>query len=146
MAGKDPRDSTVGNADILFPSHAWQLQVRRPCGVRPAGARQGHRRTGRAALASWGFFQVLGYHAETPGYADVFDFVTRMQQDEGQHLEALVVSSRPTLPGKTLLEWLRCRDWPALPAPTTGRPHATNQYDLKLADAYARAAAQLPTP
>ena len=146
-AGKDPRDYTAGNADILFPSYtpgSYKGGLAEYDRLERAKAIDE-----RAALrsASWGLFQVLGYHAETLGYADVFDFVTRMQQDEGQHLEAFGrFIEANTYQGKTLLEWLRRRDWARFARAYNGPAYATNQYDLKLAEAYARAAAQLPTP
>lgn len=40
--------------------------------------------------ASWGLFQVMGFHWNSLGYDSVQDFTTRMAQSEGEHLEAMV--------------------------------------------------------
>lgn len=46
----------------------------------------------KAALesASWGLFQIMGYHWKALGYASVQDFVEKLTQSEGEHLKAVV--------------------------------------------------------
>ena len=60
--------------------------------------------------------------------------ITRMQQDRGQHRRPSSPSSNNHR-GRTLLDWLRRRDW-ARPARPNGPAYATaTNYDLKLAGA-----------
>lgn len=40
--------------------------------------------------ASWGLFQIMGFHWEDLGYSSVIDFTERMAQSEAEHLEAVV--------------------------------------------------------
>lgn len=40
--------------------------------------------------ASWGLFQIMGFHWQSLGYASVQDFAARMAKSEGEHLEAVV--------------------------------------------------------
>lgn len=46
----------------------------------------------QAALesASWGLFQIMGFHWHDLGYASARDFAERMARSEGEHLEAVV--------------------------------------------------------
>lgn len=46
----------------------------------------------QAALesASWGLFQVMGFHWAALGYASALDFARRMTASEAEHLEALI--------------------------------------------------------
>jgi hypothetical protein len=141
--GKNPRDYTAGNADILFPSYTPGSYV---------GGLAEYDRLNRARAiddsaalraASWGLFQVLGCNAEDLGYADVQDFVARMSQDEGQQLEAFgrfITVNRKD--GQPLINWLRTKDWARFAAGYNGPAYAQNQYDTRLAAAYATAQAQ----
>jgi hypothetical protein len=141
--GKNPSDYTAGNEDILFPSYNPRSYV---------GGLAEYDRLNRARAiddsaalraASWGLFQVLGYHAETLGYADVQDFVAKMSQDEGQQLEAFgrfITVNRKD--GRPLIDWLRAKDWTRFAAGYNGPAYAQNQYDQRLAEAYATSQAQ----
>lgn len=40
--------------------------------------------------ASWGLFQIMGFHWQALGYASAKDFAARMAKSEGEHLEAVV--------------------------------------------------------
>lgn len=89
--------------------------------------------------ASWGAFQVMGYHWQALDYPSVNDFVRRMQEDEAAHLEAFTrfIAHEPAL-----LAALKGRKWPAFAKGYNGPDYARNLYDAKLVQAYAKYAGQ----
>lgn len=83
--------------------------------------------------ASWGAFQIMGYHAERLGYASVDEFVRLMSQDENQQFEAFVrfIEADPAL-----LKALKGKKWAAFAKAYNGPAYARNLYDVKLERAY----------
>lgn len=83
--------------------------------------------------ASWGAYQIMGYHWALLGYASVQDFVKDMQTSERKQLEAFVkfIQSQAVL-----LKAIRAKDWPTFARYYNGADYKKNQYDTKLADAY----------
>ncbi len=86
--GIDPAPLAVGNENILgqyWDRHAYYG------GAREIG-RLEHAKVihPQAALesASWGAFQIMGYHWKKLNYASVDEFVERMMKNEAEHLEA----------------------------------------------------------
>lgn len=49
-----------------------------------------HSETAALESASWGLFQVMGFHWQALGYASVQDFAGRMAVSEAEHLDAMV--------------------------------------------------------
>jgi hypothetical protein len=82
--------------------------------------------------ASWGSFQVMGYHAEALGYPGVVDFVRCMYENEAAHLEAFV---RYVI-HFGLAAPLKARKWAKFAEGYNGPAYARNLYDTKLARAY----------
>lgn len=85
--------------------------------------------------ASWGAFQVMGYHWEALGYQSVHDFVARMMNDEAAHLDAFV---RFILNDSALHAALKGRKWAKFAELYNGPAYKRNLYDAKLATAYAK--------
>lgn len=85
--------------------------------------------------ASWGAFQIMGYHWQALEYASVADFVARMQRSEADHLDAFV---RFIAADTALLSALKGRKWAAFAKGYNGPDYARNLYDTKLARAYDR--------
>jgi len=83
--------------------------------------------------ASWGAFQIMGYHWETLGYSGIADFVACMQTSEAHHLDAFV---RFIAADTGLLSALKGRKWAAFAKGYNGPNYAHNLYDVKLARAY----------
>lgn len=141
---RHPDDDTAA-----LQKHADELAVSRPALVNPnAGGYIGgageYQRLAQArmidALAadestSWGAFQVMGYHAERLGYANVAEFVARMNTSEAEHLEAFVryIEAEPPL-----LKALKGRKWAEFARRYNGPNYARNLYDVKLERAYDR--------
>ncbi|KWC22758.1 peptidoglycan-binding protein [Burkholderia ubonensis] len=93
--------------------------------------------------ASWGAFQVMGYHWERLGYASVDDFVARMENGEADQLDAFV---RYVMADPALVAALKGRKWAAFAKGYNGPDYAANLYDAKLARAYDRYAARDTQP
>lgn len=141
--GLDPRRFTAGHTDILFQRWNPRSYV---------GGLAEHERLERAAAidrpaalrsASWGLFQILGLHAERLNFADVEDFVAAMTRSEGDQLAAFGgFISATRYRGRSLLDWLRAREWARFAAGYNGPGYRKNRYDEKLAEAYAKYQAQ----
>lgn len=86
--------------------------------------------------ASWGLFQIMGYHWGTLGYPTLQSFINAMYASEGQQLEAFVrfIKSNPRTH-----EALKRRDWKQFARLYNGPNYAANKYDTKLADAFKNA-------
>ncbi|MGO4704070.1 N-acetylmuramidase domain-containing protein [Dyella sp. 2RAB6] len=84
---------------------------------------------------SWGRFQIMGYHAETLGYASASHTAAAFATGEAEHLRAFVrfVQADPELH-----KALRGRKWAAFAKRYNGPAYADHLYDAKLARAYAR--------
>lgn len=85
--------------------------------------------------ASWGLFQIMGYHWQRLGYASVEAFATLQCQDEGQQLEAFArfIEASPLIHRA-----LREGRWAAFARLYNGPKYRENLYDVKLARAAAR--------
>lgn len=49
-----------------------------------------HNEAAALASASWGLFQIMGFHWQSLGYESPQDFAAKMVESEGNHLDALV--------------------------------------------------------
>lgn len=87
------------------------------------------------ASASWGMFQIMGYHWERLGYASIEAFADAMRRGEADQLEAFVrfVQADPALH-----KALKARRWATFAAGYNGPAYKDNFYDVRLARAYAR--------
>lgn len=85
--------------------------------------------------ASWGLFQIMGYHWRSLGYNSAEDFVGRSRESETQQLEAFIrfIERDPALHHA-----LQRRNWAAFAHRYNGPAYRRNAYDLKLARAFAR--------
>lgn len=83
---------------------------------------------------SWGKFQIMGFNYEICGYEDVGSFVDAMKESEGKHLDAFV----EFVIGNGLAIHLRTKNWAAFAKGYNGAGYKKNNYDVKMAKAYAR--------
>ncbi|MCG6187824.1 N-acetylmuramidase domain-containing protein [Maribellus maritimus] len=86
------------------------------------------------ASASWGAFQIMGYHYKSLGYASVDDFVTKMYEHEREHLGAF----GRYLEKNNLIRHLKSKNWASFARGYNGPSFAANKYDEKLKKAYER--------
>ena len=89
--------------------------------------------------ASWGAFQVMGFNYALCGFDSVGRFVECHAGGADGQLEAF--ASLLSRPGSPLIQPLRRRDWVKFASLYNGPGYRQNQYDEKLATAYARHAA-----
>lgn len=87
--------------------------------------------------ASWGLFQIMGFHYKNLGFESVDHFVSTMYVHEREHLKAFgAFISYTKVSGKTLLQWLQERNWAKFAYGYNGADYAKNSYDIKLEKAY----------
>lgn len=129
--------------------HADQLAATNPAIVNPkaggyAGGTAEHQRLATARLmddtaalesASWGAFQIMGFHWQRLGYASVQDFVTAMSTSESQQFDAFVrfIETDPVL-----YKALKARKWAEFAKLYNGPDYQRNLYDIKLQRAFER--------
>jgi len=89
--------------------------------------------------ASWGAFQIMGYHWDRLGYASIDEFVACMESSEAHQLDAFV---RFIKADSGLLAALKAKKWAVFAKGYNGPDYAANLYDAKLVQAYAQFSAQ----
>ena len=82
--------------------------------------------------ASWGMFQIMGYHWKALGFASVVDFVMAMSESESQQLEIFVKFIQAN---KTLLNAIRAKDFDLFALTYNGTGYRKNNYHVKMARA-----------
>lgn len=89
-------------------------------------------RTSALESASWGAFQIMGYHWKVLHYQTLQGFINDQYTAAGQ-LQTFVrfIQADPRL-----LKALRAKDWATFARIYNGPGYAANKYDTKLADAY----------
>ncbi len=87
--------------------------------------------------ASWGGFQILGYHYKKLGYESIDQFVAKMYEHEREHLKAfgLFINNKQHK-GQSLIGWLREKNWAKFAEGYNGSAYKKNRYDEKLEEAY----------
>ncbi|WP_312680061.1 N-acetylmuramidase domain-containing protein [Stutzerimonas nitrititolerans] len=101
---------------------------------RLAAARMVHEQSALES-ASWGLFQIMGYHWQRLGYQDVQHFADTMALSEAAQLDAFVtfIETDPALH-----KALKARNWKQFARIYNGPAYAKNLYDVKLARAFAQ--------
>lgn len=84
--------------------------------------------------ASWGAFQIMGYHWKTCGFRTLQDFINRQYTAAGQ-LDTFVLF---ILADSRLVRALKARDWATFASIYNGSGYKANKYDTKMASAYDR--------
>lgn len=136
-----------GDDAAQLKKHADELTVTYPNLVNPkpggyAGGTAEHQRLKRArmiddtcalASASWGAFQIMGFHWQLLGYSSVQEFAERMAKSEAEQLEAFVrfIEADPALH-----KAIKAKKWTEFAKRYNGPNYARNLYDIKLERAY----------
>jgi hypothetical protein len=84
--------------------------------------------------ASYGRFQVLGQNFPNLGMANAHDYVAKLARSEKDQLEAF----EGFVKANGLADELQRKDWAGFASRYNGPGYAANQYDVKMAEAYAR--------
>lgn len=131
--GIDPEAHVGEHPTILYPT--WQRKHYKGGAGEYDRLEEAKRIDAGAALASasWGLFQIMGYHAESLGYEDVFEYVDKMNESEAEHLDAF----GRFLERDGLLGFLREKEWASFARRYNGPRYAENRYHEKLATSYA---------
>ena len=132
-----------GDDPVEVKRHADELAATNPALVNPKaggyiGGTAEHQRlamarqiddTAALESASWGAFQIMGYHWQRLGYASVQDFVTAMSASESQQFEAFTrfIETDPVLH-----KALKARKWAEFARLYNGSDYLRNLYDTKL--------------
>lgn len=90
--------------------------------------------------ASWGLFQIMGFHWEHLGYESARAFMDAMRENEGRQLEAFVKFIKAD---SDLHKALQRLDWAEFAKRYNGPGYAKNAYDTRMAAAYDRHSAAL---
>jgi len=85
--------------------------------------------------ASWGMFQVMGFHWQRLGYSSVFEFTTVVSENEVNQFEIFLrfIETDPEL-----LRAVRTLNFPRIAELYNGPNYAVNEYDKKLKEFYER--------
>lgn len=84
------------------------------------------------ASASWGSYQIMGFHADKLGYPSVQAFVDEMYIHERNQLEAF----GRYISAFGCINHLRSLNWASFARCYNGPAYAQNKYDIKMATAY----------
>ncbi len=82
--------------------------------------------------ASWGAFQIMGYHYKSLGYPSIDNFVSKMNIHEREHLKAF----GKFLEINNLIIHLKNKNWARFARGYNGSGYKKNRYDEKLKKAY----------
>lgn len=139
--GRNPVQLAVGHESILYPKWTKAHYL--------GGAKEFKRLQEAEAIdqsaaresASWGLFQLMGYHWQSLDYASIDDFVERMKKSEGEQLIAFCrfVKNKKTK-GGTLRDLLAQKNWADFAYAYNGAGYRKNAYDDKLRSEYRKAA------
>ena len=91
-------------------------------------------RTAALKSASYGKFQIMGFNYQMCGFATVDDFYQAVQVSESEHLNAFC----KYIQARALDRALREFSWADFASKYNGPDYQKNQYDTKLAAAYAK--------
>lgn len=144
-----------GEPKILFERHWMYKLLKRKLGKEPAindvcnpkaggylGGSAEHKRLAKAVeidrdcalqSASWGMFQIMGFHWESLGYPSLQAFINAQYKDEDSQLDSFVRFIKSSPP---LLAALKAKDWKRVARLYNGPDYEKNDYDVKLEQAY----------
>jgi len=130
--GLNPLNLKDGNEDVLYPK--WTTKFYKG-GEKEYDRLNKAKKIHKAAAmesASWGIFQIMGYHYKKVGYNSVEDYVKAMKKSERFHLMAF----GKFIKSEGLVKHLKNKDWAKFARGYNGACYKKNKYDTKLAAAY----------
>lgn len=145
----------TGEPKILFERH-WMYKLLRRKGIQPpvgspvAQMKSGGYKGGAAEhirlqdavrldrecalqAASWGLFQIMGFHWQGLDYSSVQDFVNHMYKSERDQLNAFIRFIQKDTRMHTAM---KTHDWALFAKAYNGPAYAKNAYDVKMKAAY----------
>lgn len=137
-AGVNPAQFQAGNEDVLYPSFI---------AGNPVYKKDQHARLEKAASlnipgvdvsslahqsASWGLFQIMGFHHAKLAFPSVHDFCNAMNRSENDQFDIFL----RFLQAENMLDDLRALRWANFARRYNGEKYAENRYDVRLATFY----------
>lgn len=92
--------------------------------------------------ASWGMFQIMGYHWQKLGFPNIQAFVNAMYESEAAQLNVFVKFVQLD---NVMHKALQMHNWPTFARCYNGPNYAVNKYDVKLGNAYTKCYKELPS-
>ena len=120
------------NEDILYPNWTRKYYLGRESEYTRLDRAKEINEKAALESASWGAYQIMGYHWKSLGYESIKQFVDFMYMNEEQHLKAFV----RYIDVNGLKEALRDKDWVRFARAYNGPGFAHNDYDGKMRRAY----------
>lgn len=133
----NPVSFSKDNSDILYPKWTKKFYLggeREYERLNKAISISKDKKVKEAALcsASWGAYQIMGYHFEKLGYKNIDDFVSKMKLNEAEHLNAFGLF----LLKFDILKYLQSKNWTKFARYYNGVNYSKNNYDKKLEKAF----------
>lgn len=135
-AGKNPEEissSHPGTKDILYKKWGEQKYGTEKQQWDRLNRAQGINFSAAMRSCSWGFGQIMGFHAESLKYKDVFEFA----EDQATYAGQLRSFSR-FIKVNGLVKYLVNHDWASFAKAYNGPGYKQNSYDTKIEKAYLR--------
>lgn len=130
--GINPEPLAAAHPDILYPRWTrihykggkgeWE-RFERAAAISPEAA---------VESASWGLFQIMGFHWRSCGCASPSDFRRRMESSEREQMALALKFLEKT----GIVRWLKTKDWCTFALRYNGSAYKANRYDERLAAAY----------
>lgn len=131
--GIDPAPHVASAPDLVNPSPGGYVGGVREY-ERLERAQQIHHDSALES-ASWGLFQIMGFHWQHLEYDSARHYVACMHRGEREHLDAFV---RFIQKDPVLLSSLRHQQWDRFARRYNGPAYARNRYDVRMAQAFQR--------
>ncbi|MBK7937928.1 MAG: N-acetylmuramidase family protein [Lewinellaceae bacterium] len=134
----DPSPFAAGNDDILYPKYIPQnptykmdqhTRLQKASALRIPGV---DARSLAIQSASWGMFQIMGFHYGSLGFSSAEDFYNAMNRSEADQFDIFL----RFLEKNNLIAPLKQLNWAAFARAYNGESYATNKYDVRLAQFY----------
>lgn len=132
--GLNPEEFAATHPDIVYPrwvrchykggAGEWERFARAEK-IHPAAAIES---------ASWGLFQIMGFHWATCGCRSAEEFRGLMERSEADQMRLSLRFMQKT----GVAKWLKTKDWANFALRYNGRGYRANRYDTRLAQAYER--------
>ena len=130
--GIDPEALAAQHPDIVYPKWVrthykggageWERFARAEK-IHPAAAIES---------ASWGMFQIMGFHWATCGCSSAEEFRGLMERSEADQMRLSLHFMQKT----GVAKWLKTKDWATFALRYNGSGYRANRYDTRLAEAY----------
>ncbi len=131
-----------GHSDILYEK--WKTKPYGPSTVQHEKLKRAIAIDREAAIcsASWGRFQIMGYHYRACGCSTIQDFTNNMYRNEDEHLSMFL----NFINANGLIKLLREKKWEAFAKAYNGAGYKQNNYHIKLPNAYEALKKLMPKP